>query len=238
MKSIIYKAGSRGHFENEWLNTRYSFSFADYFDRSRVHFGALRVLNDDIIQPNGGFGKHPHDNMEIITVPLSGKLVHQDSMGHEQEIKVNEVQVMSAGSGIFHSEFNASQTDECHLLQIWIYPSVKNIKPRYDQKYFDPELAKNNWQFLVSGHDNSNGALPIHQNAKISRLILSSGNNKSYTLSEQSFGSFVFVIKGEIEIENNKLLERDSISIYNTKTFRIKAKRDSHILNIEVPDIQ
>ncbi|MFN8258961.1 MAG: pirin family protein [Bacteroidales bacterium] len=238
MKSIIYKANSRGHFENDWLNTRYSFSFADYFDRSRIHFGALRVLNDDIIQPTGGFGKHPHDNMEIITVPLSGKLAHQDSMGHKQEIKVNEVQVMSAGSGIFHSEFNASQVEECSLLQIWIYPSAKNIKPRYDQKYFDPELAKDNWQLLVSGHDNLNGALSIHQNAIISRIYLTSGNNKTYTLNEQSFGSFVFVIKGEIEIDNNKLLERDSIGIYDTKSFEIKAKRDAQILNIEVPDIQ
>jgi quercetin 2,3-dioxygenase len=238
MDKVIYKSNTRGHFQNDWLNSRFSFSFAEYFDRSRMHFGALRVVNDDIIQPSGGFGKHPHDNMEIITIPISGKLTHQDSMGHNQEIKPDEVQVMSAGTGIFHSEFNASQVDECSLFQIWIYPANKKVKPRYDQKYFEPDLANNQWQLLVSGMESTNGSLTINQKAKISRLKLYEGKSINYDIDEQSFGSFVILINGEVEIADELLSERDSIGIYNTRNFIIKANRDSYLLNIEVPDIQ
>lgn len=238
MDKIIYKSNTRGHFKNDWLNSRFSFSFAEYYDRSRMNFGALRVVNDDIIQPAGGFGKHPHDNMEIITIPISGKLAHQDSMGHKQEIKPDEVQVMSAGTGIFHSEYNASHVDECSLFQIWIYPALKNVKPRYDQKYFEPELAKNKWQLLVSGPESIEGCLTINQNAKISRLMLNEGNSIDYNIGEQSYGSFVILITGEIEIADILLSERDSIGIYNTKKINIKANRNSYLLNIEVPDIQ
>jgi len=236
MKTIVYRANTRGHFENEWLNTKYSFSFADYFDRSRMNFGALRVLNDDIIQPSSGFGKHPHDNMEIITIPLFGSLSHKDSMGHQQEIKENEVQVMSAGTGIFHSEFNGSAVEECSLLQIWIYPNHMNIKPSYDQKLFDASKAKNVWQVLVSGHDSIEGSLTINQEAKISRIKLSANQSIDYSMKPSSYGSFVFVIDGEIELEKEKLANRDGIGIYETQQFTIKAIRDSYLINIEVPD--
>jgi quercetin 2,3-dioxygenase len=236
MKTIIYRANTRGHFENDWLNTHYSFSFADYFDISRMNFGTLRVLNDDIIKPSSGFGKHPHDNMEIITIPISGILSHKDSMGHQQEIKENEVQVMSAGTGIFHSEFNASTVEECSLLQIWIYPNLHNVKPTYDQKLFESEKSVNQWQVLVNGVDSINGSLTINQNAKISRLKLGANNSVDYAINEASYGSFVFIISGEIEIANENLKERDAIGIYDTKEFKIKAIRDSYLINIEVPD--
>jgi len=238
MKTILYRAGTRGHYENEWLNTKYSFSFADYFDRNRMNFGALRVLNDDIIKPSSGFGKHPHDNMEIITIPLAGSLSHKDSMGHLQEIKENEVQVMSAGTGIFHSEFNASSIEECNLLQIWIYPNQHNIKPRYDQKTFYIEKAINQWQILVSGSESIDGSLSINQNAKISRVHLIANDSISYNISEYSFGSFVFVIDGEIQMDTIHLSKRDAIGIYEAQEFKIKAIRDSFLINIEVPDNQ
>jgi redox-sensitive bicupin YhaK (pirin superfamily) len=236
MKKIVFKSETRGKFQNEWLNTNYSFSFADYFDRSRINFGALRVLNDDIIQPGQGFGKHPHDNMEIITIPLSGSLSHQDSMGHKQEIKQNEVQVMSAGTGIFHTEYNASESDEVSLFQIWIYPASMNIKPAYSQKYFEPKEAENSWQELVSGDYSNKTSLHINQNAKISRLLLSNGKKIEYQLNKDSFGSFIFLIDGEIEISGEKLSKRDAIGIYETQKFEIHALKDSFILNIEVPE--
>ncbi len=236
MKTIIYRASTRGHFENEWLNTRYSFSFADYFDRNKMNFGALRVLNDDIIQPSSGFGKHPHDNMEIITIPLSGSLSHKDSMGHEQKIKENEVQVMSAGTGIFHSEYNASNVEECSLLQIWIYPKHMNIKPSYEQKLFNIEKGNNHWQVIVAGPNSFESSLTINQNAKISRIKLSANQSIDYQLNTSSYGSFIFVIEGEIELDKENLANRDAIGIYDTQQFTIRAVRDSYIINIEVPD--
>lgn len=236
MKKTIYKANTRGHFQNEWLNTNYSFSFADYYDRNRMNFGALRVLNDDIIQPSTGFGKHPHDNMEIITIPLKGSLSHQDSMGHKQAIKENEVQVMSAGTGIFHSEFNDSPEEEVSLLQIWVYPSKRNIQPSYDQKPFDLSGASNNWQVLVSGFEAINGSLVINQNAKISRVFLAPGTKINYQINEQSYGSFVFIIEGDVQIEGEKLSKRDAIGISGTENFSMLANSGSYILNIEVPE--
>ena len=235
MEKIIYKANTRGHFQNEWLNTSYSFSFADYYDRSRMNFGLLRVLNDDIVLPSSGFGKHPHDNMEIITIPISGSLTHEDSMGHKQEIRANEVQVMSAGTGIFHSEFNESSTEEVSLLQIWIYPSVRNIEPRYKQKSFNPAEAENQWQLLVSSFRTKNGALNINQEVKISRVFLDKGKSLDYQLGEQSYGSFVFIIDGEVEMNKEILEKRDAIGVSDTKSFTVSAKSDSYILNIEVP---
>lgn len=237
MKKIIYKANNRGHFKNEWLNTSYSFSFADYYDRNHMNFGALRVLNDDVIQPATGFGKHPHDNMEIITIPIKGSLSHEDSMGHRQQIKENEVQVMSAGTGIFHSEFNESPTEEVSLLQIWIYPAKRNVKPGYDQKVFDPSEAKDYWQTLVSAFEPENDSLTINQNAKIKRVFLEKGKTIEYKLNEHSYGSFVFIIKGQVVIDNDTLYKRDAMGITEANEFIIKAEENAYILNIEVPDI-
>lgn len=238
MNKIIHKSESRGHSQYQWLDARHSFSFASYHDHSRVHFGALRVLNDDIIKGGGGFDAHPHDNMEIITIPVHGTLMHKDSMGHEQLISENEVQVMTAGSGIFHSEYNASKTEDMNLLQIWIYPNMKNVKPVYDQKYFKAREAINKWQFLVSFIDNKiENTLTIQQDATIARAIINKDHELTYSLQPNSFGCYLFVISGEIEIDGESFDDRDAIGIIHTTELAIKAKKDSFILNIEVPNI-
>jgi quercetin 2,3-dioxygenase len=230
MKTAIYKSGSRGHANYGWLDTNYSFSFANYYNPERVHFGNLRVLNDDIVQAGSGFGNHPHDNMEIITIPLSGKLTHKDSMGHEQEIGVDEVQVMSAGTGIFHSEYNNSETDT-NILQLWILPKLKNVKPTYNQALFPIEEAHNKWQFLVN---DNNSPLTINQEARVSRIKLSKGMEVSYELRKGSHGSFLFLIEGKISIGSLNLEKRDAVEITETQQINIKAIEDSFLLNIEV----
>lgn len=238
MKKIIHTASNRGRSQYQWLDSWHSFSFSGYYDPNKVHFGALRVLNDDIIFGGGGFGTHPHDNMEIITIPIYGALKHADSMKHEQVIAENEVQVMSAGKGIFHSEFNASPIDDVNLLQIWIFPDTKNVKPVYDQKYFKPADAKNQWQFLVSSiHQPIDDSLTIHQNASIARMFLDKGQTSSYQFQKGSFGSYLFVVSGEIEIDGEKIGARDAIGIYDTQNFEMMATSDSFIINIEVPSI-
>lgn len=238
MNKIIHKSDTRGHSHYKWLDARHSFSFASYHDTNRVHFGALRVLNDDIIQGGGGFDTHPHDNMEIITIPIHGELKHKDSMGHEQVISENEVQVMSAGTGIFHSEYNASATEKINLLQIWIYPNKKNVKPVYDQKYFKTNEAINEWQFLVSNIDNPiDDTLTIQQDASIARTILKQDKEIEYRLQPNSYGSYIFIISGEIEIDGETYSDRDAVGISNVTDINIKAKKDSFIINIEVPNI-
>ncbi len=233
MKYIFHKAGSRGYFDHGWLKTHHTFSFAQYFNPERINFGTLRVLNDDVIAPNEGFGRHPHDNMEIITIPIDGKLLHRDSMGNEEYIVPGEVQVMSAGTGIFHEEYNGSNIKDLSLLQIWIYPKEKNIKPIYGQMRFSADGALNTWQTLVA-QDREN-TLHIHQNAVISRVFLTSGSIISYELSEDSFGSYVFLVEGNIEINDNKLNRRDGLGIYESDRFEIKALKDAYIINLEIP---
>jgi hypothetical protein len=238
MKTLIHRAKSRGSSKYDWLDSKHNFSFAGYSDRERVRFGALRVLNDDIVKPGTGFGKHPHDNMEIISIPLKGALKHKDSMNHEQVIGENEVQAMSAGTGIFHSEFNASETEAVNFLQLWIYPKVKNVKPVYDQKYFDPAEAKNKWQKLVAGVENSDKSLlAIQQQAEIARVMLEAGREINYTPQRTSYGCFLFVVQGKIEIDGETYLERDAVGITEAADFELKALEDSYVLNIEVPDI-
>jgi quercetin 2,3-dioxygenase len=230
METILYKANTRGHANYGWLNTHYSFSFANYYNPERIHFGNLRVLNDDIIQAGTGFDTHPHDNMEIVTVPLYGELTHTDSMGHKQVIGANEVQVMSAGTGIFHSEVNEGKVD-ASILQIWIFPKLKNIKPRYDQIMFQPEEAKNNWQFLVNG---GTSPLTINQDARVSRVWLDAGTELEYTLQKGAFGSFLFLIEGETEVGGEILHPRDAIGVSNSESFTVKAVKPSYLLNIEI----
>ncbi len=233
MKTIIHKATSRGHFNHGWLNTWHTFSFARYYEPERVNFGALRVLNDDVIAPGTGFGRHPHDNMEIITIPLEGKVLHRDSMGNEEFITPGEVQVMSAGTGIFHEEHNGSAEEYLSLLQIWIFPDEKSITPTYAQKNFSAEPALNNWQKLVSKNDD--GTLHIHQDANISRVFLEAGKSLDYTLSNEAFGSYLFIINGEINLGEMELHKRDGVGIYDATSFSIRAKTDAYILNLEVP---
>lgn len=232
---ILHKANVRGHNNHGWLDTWHSFSFASYFDPERINFGALRVWNDDIIQPGKGFGEHPHDNMEIITIPLSGAVLHKDTMGNEQKIKPNEVQVMSAGKGLFHAEFNASDTEELSLFQIWIFPKERNVTPVYDQREFNTKSAINKWQLLV-GPNNSEGELTIHQDAYISRTFLSKGEVLNYELNPISYGSYLMVVSGSAVVNDVVLHERDAIGLINLESFTVKALEDAYIINIEVPE--
>jgi len=235
MKSIIHKANTRGHADYGWLKTNYTFSFADYYDPNRIHFGALRVLNDDFIDGGMGFGKHPHDNMEIVTIMLDGELKHSDSMGHTQVLHTNEVQVMSAGTGIFHSEFNNLPDKPLRLLQIWVFPERKNIQPRYDQKEFDPRARINQWQTFVAPAP-VNEALEIKQNAWFSMTALEQGKSLTYNLHDNKNGLYLFLLTGKAAVADDvKLEQRDGAGIWDTLSVNITATDKSDILAIEIP---
>ncbi len=234
MDTKLIKAKDRGHADHGWLKTWHSFSFASYYDPGRMHFGALRVLNDDIIHAGEGFGMHPHNNMEIITIPLSGALTHEDSMGHRQAITENEVQVMSAGSGIRHSEFNHSDSEAAAILQLWIFPREDDITPVYDQKKFRQQERENKFQTLVHP-DYEEGGLAIHQDAWISRADISAGKTVTYSLKEKSNGVYVFLIDGQITIAETDLAKRDALEAENTDSLKVYAATQSDVLVIEVP---
>jgi redox-sensitive bicupin YhaK (pirin superfamily) len=233
MKSIIHKAESRGHADYDWLKTNYTFSFANYYNPERIHFGALRVLNDDWIGGGKGFDKHPHDNMEIVTIPLDGEVQHKDSMGHTSIIRPNDVQVMSAGTGIFHSEYNNLPDKPLQLLQIWVFPDSKNLTPRYDQKTFNTNDRMNQWQTLVS--PNNPESLKIHQNAWFSLLQMDDKKNIDYVLNDSKNGLYVFVIEGSIEIHTTKLDKRDGMGIWQAECVTLKSLSTSTVLAIEIP---
>ncbi|RPI12797.1 MAG: pirin family protein [Ignavibacteriae bacterium] len=234
MKKTIHKANSRGLANHGWLLSRHTFSFAGYHDPERIRFGLLRVLNDDIVAPGMGFGEHPHDNMEIVSIPLKGELAHKDSEGHEKVIYTNDVQIMSAGSGLTHSEYNHSKENEVNFLQIWVFPKERNIKPRYDQKTFSPEKRKNIIQTVVSPEKN-NGTLWINQDAYFSLSKLDAGKELTYNIERNGNGLYVFVIEGEIETSGEKLSKRDAIGLEDIENVDIKAVSGSEILLIEVP---
>ncbi len=236
MKFIIHKAETRGYANHGWLIAKHSFSFASWYNPERIHFGALRVLNDDIVAPGMGFGKHPHDNMEIITIPLRGALRHEDSMGFSEAIHEGEVQVMSAGSGIYHSEFNASDVDDINLFQIWIFPNKQNVEPRYDQIKYDLAESKNKFLQLVSPNSDDEGTW-IHQNAWISLVSLNEDDCIEYKLKDSKNGIYFMIIDGEFDIENNLLNSRDAIGIWENEKTRIKTITKGKILAIEVPMI-
>lgn len=233
MKYIIHRSEERGKANYGWLDTRYSFSFSRYYDPEKMGFGLLRVLNDDIVLPSTGFGTHPHDNMEIITIILDGQLEHKDSMGNGSVISKDEVQVMSAGSGVTHSEFNPSKTDKVSLLQIWIYPKEENIKPRYDQKSFPKEERKNKLVTVASGF-NENGSLYIHQNAEIKLGYFDRAETISYKVRKGN-GVYLFVIDGHIKIGDEELFRRDAIGIYDTDEFVIEISENTEFVLLEVP---
>ncbi len=235
MDTIIHRAESRGFADYGWLKTKYTFSFARYYNPERMGFGLLRVLNDDIIAPGKGFGTHPHDNMEIITIPLSGALEHEDSGGHKEVIRAGEVQIMSAGSGITHSEYNHSKENDVTLLQIWILPDKKNITPRYDQIEFDPSGRKNRIQTLVSP-EKSTDTLWINQNARISRVVLDPARSIVYETSGKDRAVYLIVIDGDIEINSMALKSRDGIGIKKATKIKLQAQTESDVLVIDVPD--
>lgn len=234
MNTILHRAETRGHADHGWLNTYHTFSFASYFNPDRMHFGMLRVLNDDTVAPGTGFGKHPHDNMEIISIPLSGKLRHRDSMGIEGILEPDDIQVMSAGTGIIHSEMNGSLTDPVQFLQLWIYPNNKGYTPRYDQKKYSRALAQNNWQLLVEPEPGISSAIWIHQTAWVFRTFLTANTEISYTQFYPENGMYVFVIEGQIQIENELLNRRDGMGITNTISINVKALEPSTVLLLEL----
>lgn len=237
MKTIVHKADSRGFANHGWLQANHSFSFAGYYNPEKVHFGALRVLNDDVIAPKMGFGTHPHDNMEIITIPLKGVLKHRDSMHNAwQSVVSGEVQVMSAGTGLQHSEINGSNDEHLGLFQIWIIPNKQQVTPRYDQKVFEADNRKNKLQTMVTSIDEDHeGSLKIHQDAIISRIDLDKGNTFQYQLKSVQHGVYVMTIYGAINVTDNLLETRDAIGISETDAFEIQAEEDSSLLLIEVP---
>jgi redox-sensitive bicupin YhaK (pirin superfamily) len=235
MKKIIHKAASRGHADHGWLESYHTFSFANYQNLERMNFGMLRVLNDDVVQPKMGFGTHAHRNMEIISIPISGALSHTDSIANKRSIEVGEVQVMSAGTGLKHSEFNDSKTAAVNFLQLWIVPEIENITPYYNQKIFEALERKNKFQVLVSPKDKQVlGSLPINQQGYISMIDLDKGFETAYNLKN---GAYFFLIEGEVLIEDENLEKRDAIGVVEKKKVNIKANKASKLLVIDVPMI-
>ncbi|MBI2270070.1 MAG: pirin family protein [Bacteroidetes bacterium] len=231
---VLHKAETRGHAQHGWLDAHHTFSFANYHDPARMHFGVLRVLNDDIIDGGGGFGMHPHDNMEIITIPIEGELEHKDSMGNVGVIRQNEVQVMSAGTGIHHSEYNKNSDKKINLLQIWIFPNKRNVTPRYDQISFDPKDRVNKLLQIVSPNANEKG-LWIHQDAWFHLGNLDKDLSIDYTLKKKGNGIYLFVISGSVFVEDQLLNKRDGIGVWAIDKIKIKAEATSEILIMEVP---
>ncbi|TXK70860.1 pirin family protein [Mesonia sp. HuA40] len=234
MQYIIHTSASRGQAYHGWLKSRHSFSFAHYFNPERMHFGVLRVLNDDQIAGGMGFGTHPHDNMEIITIPLKGDLEHQDSMGNVAVIKEGEVQVLSAGTGITHSEKNKNQDQEVHLLQIWLFPRQQNVKPRYDQISVKDIAVKDEFYQILSPNKEDQGVW-IHQDAWFHMGDFSRGIEKEYLLKQKENGVYVFVLEGNLEVEGQQLNRRDGMGIWETDSLRVKALSEARVLLMEVP---
>lgn len=235
MNILHHPASTRGGADHGWLKARHSFSFGGWHDPSRIHFGMLRVLNDDLVTGGMGFGKHPHDNMEIITIPLTGALKHQDSTGGSGVIKPGEVQVMSAGTGVFHSEMNANSDDPVTLFQIWIIPKRKNVEPRYDQRTFSEEERVGKWQTLVSPMDAENEGIKIHQDAWISRATIGDGGTLEYVLHREGNGVYLMLVEGAVNVADKTLWRRDALGISDTDHISITATDPSDVLVIEVP---
>lgn len=239
MKTTIHRSENRGHANHGWLNAKHSFSFASWYDPTKIHFGALRVLNDDEVAPGMGFGKHPHDNMEIITLVQEGALEHKDSMGNGSVMRANDVQVMSAGKGVFHSEMNHSKEEWTKLFQIWVFPDKGNVTPRYDQKTFTPEGRHNRWQEIIKPDTQAEGdAIFIHQQAWFNLADLDAGTTLSYSSKKEGNGSYVLIIDGDVEIAGTTLKRRDAIGISEYERFDIKANSNARVLVMDVPMIE
>ena len=234
MKTTLYKADSRGFANHGWLKSCHTFSFGSYYEPARMHFGLLRVLNDDWVAPGAGFGEHPHDNMEIVSIPLAGTLAHKDSTGRNKEIKTGDVQIMSAGSGLTHSEFNHSQKEAVQFLQIWVFPKEHNIEPRYEQKTFSNEGRKNSWQTVVSP-DTTDEALWINQDAYFSLADLDAQGSLKYNIKKEGNGLYLMVLEGAVSVANQQLTRRDAIGISETNNFEVEASENAQLLLIEVP---
>ncbi|SDR65172.1 pirin family protein [Christiangramia echinicola] len=235
MEKVIHPANSRGKANHGWLNANFSFSFANYFNPEKVQFGLLRVLNDDFVKPGMGFGTHPHQNMEIISIPLKGEIRHKDSMDHTAVVKAGEVQVMSAGTGVEHSEFNSSN-EELNMLQIWIFPEENELDPRYDQKDFSELLKNDGLVNIVSPKsDLSENSLFINQQAYLHLGDFQSGRKIEYKLKNEGHGVYIFLIEGEAGVANTSLNDRDAVGIWDTEKISMDFIKPSKVLLIEVP---
>jgi quercetin 2,3-dioxygenase len=233
-KKVIHKAGTRGKADHGWLKSHHSFSFAGYYDPQRIHFGALRVLNDDMVEAGMGFGTHPHDNMEIISIPLEGDLEHRDSMGNSTVIKKGDVQVMSAGSGITHSEYNHNKDKPVKFLQIWIFPQTKNVEPRYGQVTLKEEERHNMLQEIVRPGPDAAGTW-IHQQAWFHLGKLDKDKELTYDIKKKGNGVYAFLLDGEVEINGETLHRRDALGISDVDKIQIRALTNAELLLIEVP---
>jgi redox-sensitive bicupin YhaK (pirin superfamily) len=234
MKTVYHKADSRGHANHGWLNSYHTFSFAGYQNAERMNFGVLRVLNDDTVTQGMGFGTHPHKNMEIISIPLEGDLEHKDSIGTTAVIKKGEIQVMSAGTGVMHSEYNKNKDESVKFLQIWIFPREENVAPRYDQVSISEGMKVNDFQQILSPNQDDAGVW-IHQDAWFNLANFTKGNSKEYQLHKDGNGVYIFVLKGSAKVGEQTLNERDGFGIWDAESFTLEATEDSEILLMEVP---
>lgn len=234
MKTIIHKADSRGKADHGWLKSHHSFSFANYYNPERMNFGVLRVLNDDRVAAGMGFGAHPHANMEIISIPLEGDLEHKDSMGNTTVIKEGDVQVMSAGTGVQHSEYNHSKTEEVKFLQIWVIPNKQDVEPRYDQVSIRDIQKENEFYQIVSPNECESGVW-VHQDAWFYLGKFTKGNADTYKIKKDGNGVYAFILDGEVEINGEKLSKRDGMGIWDVDSFKVKASEDARVLLMEVP---
>jgi len=234
MKTVYHAAATRGNANHGWLNANHSFSFAQYYNPERMSFGALRVLNDDTIAPGRGFGTHPHDNMEIITIPLEGDLEHKDSMGNVGAINEGEIQVMSAGTGVYHSEYNKNSDKPINLLQLWVMPKLQNVAPRYDQKSVK-ELKKNNAFYQVLSPNVDDDGMWIHQDAWFHLGDFDQATTTAYNIKKKGNGVYVFVIEGSFSVGDQTLNKRDALGVWETEVIDFVAQEHSKILLVEVP---
>ena len=234
MKTVVHTSDSRGHADHGWLNARHSFSFAGWFHPERIQFGALRVLNDDIIQGAMGFGTHPHDNMEIVTIPLKGDLEHKDSMGNSAVIREGDIQVMSAGTGVYHSEYNKNADKEINLFQLWIFPNQRDVAPRYDQIPIRTLYQKNTFFQILSPSSEDQGVW-IHQNAWMHMLDADAQTSHTYTIKSPGNGVYVMIIEGQIALNDQVLNRRDAMGVWDTNDFEIQVLQDTQVLLVDVP---
>jgi hypothetical protein len=234
MKTVVHKAESRGHANHGWLNSWHSFSFASYHNPERMNFGALRVLNDDTVAAGQGFGTHPHQNMEIVSIPLEGDLKHMDSMGNVAVIREGDIQVLSAGTGISHSEYNRNQDQEVKFLQIWIFPKKKGVNPRYDQTSIR-ELAKKNEFYQILSPDAGDQGVWIHQDAWFHVGELEMGQKATYRLKKEANGLYLFVLQGQVSVNDHILDERDGLGIWEISELEVTSNGETKVLLMEVP---
>jgi quercetin 2,3-dioxygenase len=234
MKTVFHKANSKGHANHGWLNSRHTFSFADYYNPERIRFGVLRVLNDDTVEGGAGFGTHPHDNMEIISIPLEGDLEHKDSMGNVTVIRKGDVQVMSAGTGVYHSEYNKNKDREVKFLQIWVFPNKRNVTPRYDQLTLNPADRKNRFQQIISPHADDDGVW-IHQNAWFHMADIDKEFSLDYQFKAKENGLYIFVLNGLVSVNGQVLEARDGYGIWDIDKISVTATEAAELLLMEVP---